>query len=364
MSGTENQENLATKCIKNASLKPVDGVQVDNSKDLLILIMGPTGAGKSAFIEALSGSNSLGISRDQLDSYTQDIATYELNITWEDPGTDASSTEPDNRSERVYILDSPGFSDSELSELEIITMVNKWMKAHRCEYIDCILYLCPITDTRLPGSKRRTMKMVKRLSGFGEGLEEPGTMMVVTTMWNRIWNERTKMAAEERFAQLRDDIWKDLVDAGGVITRFLNTHESALEVINTLCVKVIEEGALVEAYYMVEPGRQMHDAPYVDQLYQELLDRIQNAQVQIQSLDTELTQPETQASEELVADVEERLGKISRLLTKDAIIKKHPALRIKTSDVLISKVKRLFRRGIQAIKLAANRSRLLRNRTH
>lgn len=149
---------------------------------------------------------------------------------------------------------------------------------------------------------------------------------------------------------------------------------------------MIEEGALVEAYYMVEPGRQMHDAPYVDQLYQELLDRIQNAQVQIQSLETELTQPETQASEELVADVEERLGKISRLLTKyeiqlvnfgdpppefqhivplrDAIIKKHPALRIKTSDVLILKVKRLFNRGIQAIKLAAIRSRLLRNRTH
>lgn len=64
----------------------------------------------------------------------------------------------------------------------------------------------PITDKRLSGSKRRTVDMVKLLTRLHTRI--PGTVVVVTTMWDTLWNEKGVVAAEERFAQLRDDVWK------------------------------------------------------------------------------------------------------------------------------------------------------------
>lgn len=82
---------------------------------------------------------------------------------------------------------------------------NHLFECNSCEKIHGILYLCPITDTRLSGSKRRTIQMLKLLAGINT--ETQGAIIVVTTMWDRLWSERAKAAGEERFSQLRDEIW-------------------------------------------------------------------------------------------------------------------------------------------------------------
>ncbi|KAF9041675.1 hypothetical protein BJ165DRAFT_1490294 [Panaeolus papilionaceus] len=80
------------------------------------LIMGPTGAGKSSFIEALAGEScNFLISKDQLSGYTQHVTDYALiNVT-------TSSGNP------IHIIDTPGFADTNISELEVITMINEWI---------------------------------------------------------------------------------------------------------------------------------------------------------------------------------------------------------------------------------------------
>ncbi|KAF9042312.1 hypothetical protein BJ165DRAFT_263661 [Panaeolus papilionaceus] len=168
------------------TIERVSDKGIDNTKNRVYLVMGPIGAGKSRFIESLAGNDDLQISRDQLDSFTRGITAYELINTetpWYGPVNGVFIRPPSEPG--TIIIDTPGFSDNQISEVEIIQMVNKWLNAHNCEKIHGILYLCPITDTRLSGSKRRTIQMLKLLAGINT--ETQGAIIVVTTMWDRLW---------------------------------------------------------------------------------------------------------------------------------------------------------------------------------
>ncbi|KAF9032632.1 P-loop containing nucleoside triphosphate hydrolase protein [Panaeolus papilionaceus] len=155
--------------------------------------MGPTGAGKSSFIEALAGeSQQLSISKDQLSGYTQRVNTYKVvNLTvYGDP---------------VYLVDTPGFSNSKISEVEIMDMVRRWLHDNFLTFVDRILYLTPISETRLAGSRCRTMDMLKQFLEPNRGLD---SVTFVTTVWDTLHNEHAQMRAESNFAQLRDQICK------------------------------------------------------------------------------------------------------------------------------------------------------------
>ena len=61
----------------------------------------------------------MGISKDQLAGFTQEVTAYKVKnamLQWLD---DIYT---------LYLIDAPGFSDSKISELEIITKVKQWMK--------------------------------------------------------------------------------------------------------------------------------------------------------------------------------------------------------------------------------------------
>ncbi|KAF9042344.1 hypothetical protein BJ165DRAFT_1595598 [Panaeolus papilionaceus] len=294
---------------KDLTLVPIadSAIQFKNGQDGVFLVMGPTGAGKSRFIEALAGNDALGISKDQLDSVTQVITTYELTDIdlWKGLGTSIVKIRAEDW--RVYILDTPGFSDSQISELQIIEMVKGWMNAHNCLSIDMILYLWPITDTRLPGSKRKTIEMLKLLAAINT--DEPGSVRVITTMWDRLWNERIIAAAEERFVQLQDHVWKDLREQGGLVVKFTNTHSSAIDCLNFSTSKLYP----VINYSLRESLRDEKFGPH---LYHDLLDRIQATQQRKDNIEAELGDPVVQSNQELKALTEEQLHKVERLLTK------------------------------------------------
>ncbi|KAF9037592.1 hypothetical protein BJ165DRAFT_1501932 [Panaeolus papilionaceus] len=312
-----SQGNNGQYMIKDASCRPVAEGSIDyveDRRDLVTLLVGPTGAGKSRFIEALSRSEALGISKDQLDSVTHKITTYEMidDEYWQGPGTPVTKFPIQPSDPRFYLLDTPGFSDHQISEVEIMTMLRDWMTANQCGRLHYILYFWPITDTRVSGSKRRTIKMLKLLARVTS--QQPGELSVVTTMWNRLWSDRTKVAAEERFEQLRDDVWGDLTDRDECVIRFMNTHESAVDIIGQ-CWRRELGGTRYAAIFSYDTQR-FGDSLFGQQLFQDLIDRITNLQLQQQALENDLQQTETQKNEELVTCLEEQLRTTKGLLTK------------------------------------------------
>ncbi|KAF9042438.1 hypothetical protein BJ165DRAFT_1349245, partial [Panaeolus papilionaceus] len=127
----------------------------------------------------------------------------------------------------LYIIDAPGFSDSKISELEIITKVKQWMTDEGIQGVHGVLYLSPVTDTRVPRSKRRTINMIQSLL-WDKAFDR---VNIITTMWDRVGTPEAKTRAETNFTQLRDDIWKGAIGSGAKISRFYNDHHSAMQIV-------------------------------------------------------------------------------------------------------------------------------------
>ncbi|KAF9029879.1 hypothetical protein BJ165DRAFT_1599434 [Panaeolus papilionaceus] len=141
------------------------------------ILMGPTGAGKSSFVESLS-SNPLSISKNSLDSVTQDVVCYKVvNLT-----TAGEVPAP------VILMDTPGFLDTKLSEARILSMIASTLETLRNAVptkvlIVSILYLHPITDIRLAGTKKISIDLLKTFAFMCHA----EVINIVTTMWNTLW---------------------------------------------------------------------------------------------------------------------------------------------------------------------------------
>ncbi|KAF9054792.1 hypothetical protein BJ165DRAFT_1523271 [Panaeolus papilionaceus] len=251
-----------------------------------ILILGPTGAGKSSFLEALAGpSQKLSLSSNQLAGYTQHISPFTLvNAKFKMYG------------DPITLVDTPGFSDSKFSEKEILDMVNDWINQQR------ILYLVPINGTRLPGTQRRTLEMLRTFlkSSAQRNLTH---LTFVTTMWDMLYSEGALSRGQSNFEELHDKQLKDFIDEGARMVKFTNTPLSALQVL---------DAAMVSGEYTI-----FNDLKFcTPHLYRDLYERIENALLEKQNIEDDLAQPEAQSNLNLRNILERNFHENDEILTK------------------------------------------------
>ncbi|KAF9044030.1 hypothetical protein BJ165DRAFT_1528606 [Panaeolus papilionaceus] len=245
----------------------VDKVQQKRkSNGFNVLLMGPTGAGKSSFIEALGLNSAEKISSGRLEGFTQSVSTYRLNNV-------------QYGGKLVYLVDSPGFADTKISEMTIVSMLEKWIRDggsdHTREFFDCILYLTPVNCVRLPGSQRRVLKTFQEITGISTSDQ----ITITTTMWDMIHGEQAVMRAERTFQQLENDIWKSFLDKGARIDKFHNTQASALSIIDQALVYAYrQESGLHSFEAMVKASKSIQNYTFANNLKADLQDRIQNLQ--------------------------------------------------------------------------------------
>ncbi|PPQ68878.1 hypothetical protein CVT24_007687 [Panaeolus cyanescens] len=293
------------------------------------LLVGPTGAGKSSFIEAVADDKSLGISKNQLDSVTKAITAYEIiNLQhMQDP---------------ICLLDSPGFSDNNLSDVEIVNMVKKWMEDNRVfsvSSLESVFYFCPVTDTRLPGSRMKTMEMLKALvrgsatATSSTGSTNEGSVTIITTMWDQVWCERVGQRAESNYTQLKDHVWKvfgsflsnnlslanlptqEMIAMGACMTRFMNTHQSALQIIDQS--RGHWGSAHGDAYRLyAEANVPLKETRCGQFLYQDLYNRIENARQRSRTLEFDLQEASDSDDQTLKILLEDGLNHTKYLLKK------------------------------------------------
>ncbi|PPQ73390.1 hypothetical protein CVT24_008510 [Panaeolus cyanescens] len=257
---------------------PVTAVPISEGDDLkytvafVLILMGPTGSGKSAFIESLVSGSSPGISKDTLESVTQEAICYRMmNLR-------------DGRSGRsVILIDTPGFLDTKISESKVIAMVKdklNYLRKHTSNILVSMLYFERITDTRLSGSKRKSIALLKAFALTFD----VNHIMIITTMWNTLWTPKQIENAERRYSCLQRDLnttpqtitpEMKLVFPLMIIDKFEFTADSA--------VSIIQQTSLFH------PNDQESHRPTYNSLSLDcILERISNIQQQLYILERDI----------------------------------------------------------------------------
>ncbi|KAF8959518.1 P-loop containing nucleoside triphosphate hydrolase protein [Flammula alnicola] len=183
--------------------------------DIVIPIMGPTGVGKSTFINTLLGGTVVTVGHE-LNSCT---AKLEPVIVPSPPGTAG----------RLVIVDTPGFDDTYVDDSEILRRISVWLAASYSDSMKLggVIYLHEITQVRMLGTTRRNIDVFMKLCGHNS----LKSVILGTTKWDQ---GVTLAVGQQREKQLEDNYWKEMLNAGAQKFRIRNDKESAWNIINVI----------------------------------------------------------------------------------------------------------------------------------
>ncbi|KAG0641240.1 hypothetical protein HOY80DRAFT_999485 [Tuber brumale] len=190
--------------------------EISPSTEIIIALMGVTGkiqsAGKSYFIKEVSGNSEVVVSGD-LYSSTHKVQSFSFEY----------------QGAKITLVDTPGFDDTNRSDAEVLREIADWTSATCREnrLLSGIIYLHPITHSRMGGSALKNLRMFQSLCGQ----EFLKNVFLTTTQWSNV--DPAEGGVREN--SLRNgDFWGGLVDRGATIQRFHGTRESGLELIRGL----------------------------------------------------------------------------------------------------------------------------------
>lgn len=227
--------------------------------DVFIAVMGVTGAGKSTFIskctekEVRIGHNlqaceiacrDLRLRSRSTDNVagTQDVAVFLCKLS---------------SGVNVYLVDTPGFDDTDRSDTQILKEIASWLTASYSNSIKLhgIIYLHRITDPRMQGSAKRNLIMFKKLCG----VDALKNVVLATTMWERVIE--ADGVERERQLSVTQDFWGYMLDKGSQIHRHYNDRNSAVRLIESLIANRVAQPKVVLDIQaqMVDHGKDLVD---------------------------------------------------------------------------------------------------------
>ncbi|RMJ09886.1 hypothetical protein CDV36_010488 [Fusarium kuroshium] len=186
--------------------------------DVVIAVMGVTGAGKSTFIGKVTGQDvKVGHS---LVSHTAAVGVFPYQ-------------QSQNRC--IYLVDTPGFDDTTRTDIEVLKDVAFFLsQIYRKDVkLAGIVYLHRITDNRVRGSSMKNLKMFQQLCGD----EAFGHVILATSMWDTL-EEASKDVGDQREQELmsRAEFWGTMYKSGSQVARWLGNEQSAQSIVG----KIIE----------------------------------------------------------------------------------------------------------------------------
>lgn len=178
--------------------------------DIIIAIMGPTGAGKSSFVAKATGINE-GVGHS-LTSHTSEIKATRCMIGGSD----------------VVLVDTPGFDDTKKSDLQILQMISDWLSKSykKGTLLSGILYFHRISDNRMAGTPLKNLRVFQKLCGT----KAMSQVVLVTTMWDEV----DEAVGNERLEELKDNYWKLMIAQGSTTYDYRNTLESSKQLLSQL----------------------------------------------------------------------------------------------------------------------------------
>ena len=195
----------------------------------LVAVMGSTGSGKSTLVKLLTEDTDIRIgsglrSGKQVSftvafvklnpfSETQDIKPYPLNV----------------RGRTVFLVDTPGFDDTDRSDTEVFQALVDWLVAtyRKGTKLSGILYLHRITDVRMQGSSYRNLRVFRDLCG--EGCYQ--NVILLPTFWKTAAQEESVLQSRLDELTSEEEFWGKMIRCGAKVMPEPSSHADALNII-------------------------------------------------------------------------------------------------------------------------------------
>lgn len=135
---------------------------------------------------------------------------------------------PYSESVNVYLVDTPGFDDTNLTDSDVLKAIGTWMGDTYSKDIKLngIIYLHRITDTRMVGSAKKNLFIFKKLCG--ENALKNVTL--ATTMWEAVQPSDGERREHELLKT--QDFWGYMRSNGAKVERHYNNRESAMRILS------------------------------------------------------------------------------------------------------------------------------------
>ncbi|GLB39700.1 putative 50S ribosome-binding GTPase [Lyophyllum shimeji] len=203
------------KAYKGTESKLDDVFMLDpRSTDVVIPIMGPTGVGKSTFINRVADKDVATVGHN-LKSQTAQLQHVVLAY-------------PNDPTRRIVLVDTPGFDDTYVPDSEILRRIGVWLaRSYTANMkLSGVIYLHEISQTRMLGTSLKNLDMFNKLCG-DDGMKN---VILATTKWSEVLPE----VGARRELQLKDMHWKPMIELGSQLRRFEDSKESGWKIIQTI----------------------------------------------------------------------------------------------------------------------------------
>ena len=166
-----------------------------------------------------------------------------------------------------------------------------------------IIYLHRITDSRMGGSPYRNLRMFGELCG-DQALKK---VVLVTTMWDK--GKTYPWTHNEREKELFENYWKTIINYGASTARFLNSADSAWNIIDPILKQHESEVVLLLQEELVDLKRALNETQAGKTLYSDLQSLLAEQRDTIRAL---VEQAREQSNPQLVQELEAELKRIQK----------------------------------------------------
>ncbi|KIM39589.1 hypothetical protein M413DRAFT_29297 [Hebeloma cylindrosporum] len=193
---------------------------MDGFKDIVIPVLGPTGSGKSTFVNTVLGSAEVEVGHHTTSCSKEPYPAYVLPIP-DSPGFEGY---------RLVILDTPGFDDTSVADVDILKRIAEWLaeSRHMGALVGGVLYLHDITIKRFTSTASNHLNLLSGLCG--EDCMKK-TVLVITNWDSVTIDESSKLRREK---DMKEKHWKPIIQQGATVHRFLRNRDSAWAIIDML----------------------------------------------------------------------------------------------------------------------------------
>ncbi|KAF6756358.1 P-loop containing nucleoside triphosphate hydrolase protein [Ephemerocybe angulata] len=214
-------------------------------RDIIIPVMGATGAGKSYFINTLlraTGNKEVAIVGSELNSCTVDLLPVRIK--------GLSSKYEALEEGDVILVDSPGFDDTRDSDIEILKRIAKWLKKSCKEgaMLGGVIYVHDISQDRFSTTARKNLEMFQHLCG-DFALHK---VMLLTSKWGR--ESGRDFGAREK--ELCDRHWRSMLEGKARSMRFggkkEGLEESAVRIVDSILRQAAGSSLLADVLQIQE----------------------------------------------------------------------------------------------------------------